>query len=325
MHVFSFQELFPAFRCIFLFLGGEAAAQKEKGCRCNRGYKTDILRKWQSEICDTLPSEAQQKYQNKIMAWNPEVYDQFKKERSQPFYDLVALTEKKPGLSILDLGCGTGELTATLQQSFQNAQILGIDSSAEMLRKTANLENSGLKFMQRNIEEQLQQEETFDLIISNAAIQWCGNHDELFPKIIRKINSGGQLAVQIPSNHHFIVHRLLRKIAETEPFQSAYRGWQRAYTVLTMEEYAKILFDNKGTRINVFEKVYPHVMENAEAIFSWASGTAMLPYIEKLPEDLQSEFKEKYLEALKDIYPQSPVFYPFKRTFIYAQFQNNQS
>ena len=256
----------------------------------------------------------------KIMTWNPDVYDKFKKERAQPYFDLVNLTEKKSGISIIDLGCGTGELTATLQQNFENSQILGVDSSAEMLEKAGNFQNSRLKFIQRSIEDQVQQDEKYDLIISNAAIQWCSNHPELFPKMISKINSGGQLAVQMPSNHKFIVHQLLNKIAEKEPFKSVYNGWKRAYSVLNTEDYAKILLDQNGTDVNVFEKVYPHVMENAEAVYNWASGTAMIPYIEKLPEDLKENFKQEYLKELKAIFPGCPVFYPFKRTFIYAKF-----
>ena len=255
------------------------------------------------------------------MAWNPEVYDQFKNERSAPFFDLLNLVQSKDNLSVIDLGCGTGELTSKLLDYLQDSQVLGIDSSAEMLEKARHFETSRLKFIQRNIEDQLNLNDTFDLIISNAAIQWCNNHKELFPRIIGMIKSGGQLAVQIPSNHEFIVHQLLRKVAETEPYQSAYNSWTREYTVLKIEDYAQILFDNKGRDITVFEKVFPHVMDDTEAIYTWASGTAMIPYIEKLPgDDLKEKFKQDYKKELKNVFPESPVFYPFKRTFISAKF-----
>jgi len=255
------------------------------------------------------------------MAWNPEVYDEFKNERSAPFVDLLNLVESKDNLSVIDLGCGTGELTSKLLDYLQDSKVTGIDSSAEMLEKAKHYETSRLKFIQKSIEDQLNINDTFDLIISNAAIQWCNNHKELFPRIISKINKGGQLAVQIPSNHEFIVHQLLRKVAETEPYKSAYNSWTREYTVLKIEDYAQILFDNKGNEITVFEKVYPHVMQDAEAIFTWASGTAMIPYIEKLTdEDLKEKFKEDYKKELKNTFHESPVFYPFKRTFISAKY-----
>lgn len=254
------------------------------------------------------------------MAWNPEVYDQFKEERSAPFLDLLKLVESRTGISVIDLGCGTGELTSKLLDYLDDSKVLGIDSSEEMLEKAAQFKTSRLTFEKRSIEEQLHLGDTYDLIISNAAIQWCGNHKELFPRIISKVKEGGQLAVQVPSNHEYVVHQLLRKIAETEPYKTAYNSWKREYTVLRIEEYARILFDNKGREITVYEKVYPHVLEDAEAVFAWASGTAMLPYIEKLPEDLKEQFKKEYKHVLQNIFPESPVFYPFKRTFISAKF-----
>lgn len=254
------------------------------------------------------------------MAWNPEVYDQFKEERSAPFFDLLKLVESRTGISVIDLGCGTGELTSKLLDYLEDSKVLGIDSSEEMLEKAAQFKTSRLTFEKRSIEEQLHLGDTYDLIISNAAIQWCSNHKELFPRIISKIKKGGQLAVQIPSNHEYVVHQLLRKIADTEPYKNAYNGWAREYTVLTIEDYARILFENKGIEITVYEKVFPHVLEDANAVFVWASGTAMLPYIEMLPDEMKEKFKNDYKQQLQNIFPESPVFYPFKRTFISAKF-----
>ncbi|MCS4301985.1 methyltransferase domain-containing protein [Chryseobacterium sp. BIGb0232] len=254
------------------------------------------------------------------MAWNPEIYDQFKEERSAPFFDLLKLVESRTGISVIDLGCGTGELTSKLLDYLEDSKVLGIDSSEEMLEKAAQFKTSRLNFEKRSIEEQLHLGDTYDLIISNAAIQWCSNHKELFPRIISKIKEGGQLAVQIPSNHEYVVHQLLRKIAGAEPYKSAYDGWEREYTVLSIEDYARILFNNKGREITVYEKVFPHVLENAEAVFTWASGTAMLPYIERLPDEMKEQFKNDYKQQLQNTFPESPVFYPFKRTFISAKF-----
>ncbi|REC59206.1 trans-aconitate methyltransferase [Chryseobacterium pennae] len=254
------------------------------------------------------------------MAWNPEIYDQFKEERSAPFFNLLKLVESRRGISVIDLGCGTGELTSKLLDYLEDSKVLGIDSSEEMLEKAAQFKTSRLNFEKRSIEEQLHLGDTYDLIISNAAIQWCSNHKELFPRIISKIKEGGQLAVQIPSNHEYVVHQLLRKIAGAEPYKSAYDGWEREYTVLSIEDYARILFNNKGREITVYEKVFPHVLENAEAVFTWASGTAMLPYIERLPDEMKEQFKNDYKQQLQNTFPESPVFYPFKRTFISAKF-----
>jgi len=254
------------------------------------------------------------------MPWNPETYDQFKTERSAPFFDLLNLVDSKPNLSVIDLGCGTGELTSGIFGYLENPNITGIDSSAEMLEKAEKHSTENLHFFQRRVEEQLELDEKFDLIIANASLQWCTEHQELFPDLISKLNEDGQLAVQVPSNHNFIVHQLLSKVAEMEPYKKEFKAWVREYPVLKIEEYAKILYDNNGKDINVFEKVYPHVMKNSDAVFEWASGTAIIPFLEKLPEELRENYKADYKVELKKVFPGSPVFYPFKRTFIYAKF-----
>ena len=254
------------------------------------------------------------------MPWNPELYDQFKKERSAPFFDLTKLVEVKANMSVIDLGCGTGELTSSLLALLPDSQILGIDSSKEMLEKARSFENDRLHFVQRTVEEQLAVNDSFDLIIANASLQWCQNHPVLLPEIISKLNSGGQLAIQVPSNHDFIVHRLLSHIAQREVYETEFKGWRRQYSVLKIEDYASILYQNNGKNINVFEKIYPHVLENADAIYEWATGTAIIPFLERLPDHLKTSFKNDYQSELRKVFPESPVFYPFKRTFIYAQF-----
>lgn len=80
------------------------------------------------------------------MPWNPDIYDQFKKERSAPYFDLIKLIEIESDMSVIDLGCGTGELTSGLLDFIPNSKIIGIDSSAEMLQKAEQYEQKDCSF-----------------------------------------------------------------------------------------------------------------------------------------------------------------------------------
>src|SRR4051812_2114070 len=106
------------------------------------------------------------------MAWNPGVYNQFKKERYAAFDDLLKLVTVKPGLSVIDLGCGTGELTRRLTDHLPGSKVLGIDASAEMLKEADAFATKNLVFAQHTIEDVLNQGKKWDLVFSNAAIQW---------------------------------------------------------------------------------------------------------------------------------------------------------
>ncbi|QNK64051.1 methyltransferase domain-containing protein [Pedobacter sp. PAMC26386] len=254
------------------------------------------------------------------MAWNPDTYNKFKQERFGPFYDLIQLVKVRPAIHAIDLGCGTGELTRKLADALPGSTVSGIDSSQEMLNDASAFQNEQVSFQKKTIEEQLASAEKWDLVFSNAAIQWLGNHETLYPKIISTIKPGGQLVVQIPSNHHHFTHTTLIELATTPPFAAALNGFTRISPVLDIQEYGKIFFNHGGTEITVYEKIYPHVLKDADALFDWVSGTAMIPYVEKLPEDIKQSFIATYKDRLRKQFKESPVFYPFKRTIMAATF-----
>jgi trans-aconitate 2-methyltransferase len=254
------------------------------------------------------------------MAWNPDKYNQFKTERYAPFYDLLALCKDRPDMAGIDLGCGTGELTRMLADHLTGLQITGIDSSKEMLQKAIEFENDRVHFHCRPIQDQLKESSTFDFIFSNAALQWVDDHPELIRAIIRMLNKDGQMAIQVPSNHDHYTHTFLLELASRAPFKTELAGWHRVNPVLSINEYAQILFDEGALENIVFEKVYPHVLKDADGIFDWVSGTALIPYLEQLPEDLKQRFKDEYRKALAERFKGSPVFYPFKRILMKATF-----
>src|SRR5690242_13857727 len=110
------------------------------------------------------------------MPWNPERYHQFQQERSAPFDDLLQLVKRREGLRIIDLGCGTGELTRRLADALPSSDVLGLDSSAEMLARATPYARPGVRFEQGTIEEVAGE---WDVIFSNAAIHWVDRHETL--------------------------------------------------------------------------------------------------------------------------------------------------
>jgi trans-aconitate 2-methyltransferase len=254
------------------------------------------------------------------MSWNPVIYNQFKSERSAPFLDLLALLRVRPGLEVVDLGCGTGELTAKLAETLPDSMVLGVDSSPEMLEKSVPANKSTLRFECISIEEQLKKSQQWDVVFSNAALQWIADHETLFPQIISHIRSGGQLLVQMPDQPNNITNRLLAQLAEQPRYAEVYHGWNRASHVLEMDRYAEILFENGSKSMQVFEKVYPLILKDVDALVTWVSGTALLPYLERLPESLKSSFLEDYRALLSKHFPKTPVFYGFKRILMEATF-----
>lgn len=247
------------------------------------------------------------------MTWNPEQYHKFKTEREQPFQDLIQLINIRPDLQIIDLGCGTGELTAQLQKILPHSHILGIDSSAEMLSHTHSDHN--LRFELIDIKEIQGQ---WDIVFSNAALQWLPDHHTLIPYLFSLLKPQGQLIIQLPSNQNHMAYRLIRNIVKEPPFRDYLNGFEFELTALGISEYAEILFRSGGVDITVLEKVYPCIMQDFRGIIEWVRGTALTPYLSRLSPVQQNEFLAVYAQRLQAAFPEQPVFYGFRRILLAA-------
>lgn len=245
--------------------------------------------------------------------WNPDQYGLFKNERSKPFFDLMALIEPKPGMKIVDLGCGTGELTAMLDQQFEAEKTIGVDSSEEMLERARSLK-SRVKFENEKIEK-WNPREKFDLIFSNAALQWCDNHDDLFEHLASKLKDDGQLAIQMPMNQDYPTHTVAREMAaEIAP------DFTIQDSMLTLSEYASMLYHLGFTRQTAFVKVYGHVLESRLGVIEWVKGTTLTRFKSRLtPPQYESFLREYERRLFSEIEETKPFFYPFKRVFLWAR------
>lgn len=253
------------------------------------------------------------------MPWNPEIYNKFKNIRYQPFYDLTDLVVSVDGMKAVDLGCGTGEQTAILSKKFEDAIFLGVDASAEMLVQSKALENNNLRFRQATTEQTMAAGEKWDLIFSNAALQWSDHHEVLFPKLIEQLNPQGQFAVQMPVQPENLLNQILSDLVGEEPFKRNLLGWARNSPVLSMDAYAQILFDAGLEDIQVIKKVYPIIAEDHETLYDFISGSALIPYVERLDGVQKVFFIKTFKERIAVRFPKLPAIYAFKRLLLYGR------
>jgi trans-aconitate 2-methyltransferase len=249
------------------------------------------------------------------MPWNPDQYRQFQAARAASFEDMLSLIQVRAGLRVIDLGCGSGELTARLADHLPGSDVLGIDSSAEMIAQAEALIRPGLRFEHAAIES-LGGE--WDLVFSHAALQWVPDHAALIPRLLGMVSPGGQIVVQVPSDHDHPARGLLRATAQEEPFRTALNGWLRPQSTLSIAAYTGLLFEHGAQVFTVFEKTYPAVLENVDAVIDWYTGTALVPYFERLPYNLHRPFLNRFRERLTARWPSGPVLYTGNRILFAA-------
>jgi trans-aconitate 2-methyltransferase len=255
------------------------------------------------------------------MPWDPEIYNQFKQIRYQPFFDLAALIKVDRVMTAVDIGCGTGEQTKLLSEKLAKAHVLGIDPSPEMLVKSKPFSNSILHFKQATVEEFLDSSSahTWDLVFSNAALQWSDHHETLFPRLIALLKDNGQLAIQMPVQHENALNRLLLDLVQEKPFTDFLKGWKRESPLLTIDGYAQIMFAGGLRNIEIIQKVYPIIAESPDGLLDFISGSALIPYVERLNEEQRASLLDEFRLRIQRHFPGFPAIYAFKRLLLYGE------
>lgn len=252
------------------------------------------------------------------MGWEPDRYLQFSDERLQPAIDLLNRISLAQSERIVDLGCGAGNVTRLLTQRWPEADITGLDSSPEMLDRarrvlpTARFELSGV--------EHWEPDGPPDLLFSNAALHWVGDHSSLFPRLLDSLSPGGVLAVQMPGNFEAPSHRLIRELAAS-PAWTGKLGPGRMGAVLPMADYQHILAP-RCTRLSLWETTYWQSMSGPAPVLDWLRGTTLIPYLAPLDDVTRAAFLAELGASLAAAYPADATgttLFPFRRIFILAQ------
>jgi trans-aconitate 2-methyltransferase len=251
--------------------------------------------------------------------WDADLYLKFANQRTQPSLDLIARIELARPARIIDLGCGPGNSTEMLRRRWPEAEVIGLDSSTEMLAAAAKAHPAGRWVL--GDAASWTAEAPFDLAFSNAALHWIPDHAALFPHLLGQVAAGGALAVQIPAHHLSPLHQVTLEVASAPAWRARMEGPRHALTKETPAFYYDVL-QPLAARLDIWETEYQHVMEGPQAILDWFRGTGLRPFLEALASDDERERFERLLLAdYTRAYPRQKdgrILFPFRRLFLVA-------
>ncbi|MCL2343464.1 MAG: methyltransferase domain-containing protein [Firmicutes bacterium] len=253
--------------------------------------------------------------------WQPNLYLTFGKERTQPSIDLVTKIDHSNPKRIIDIGCGPGNSTNVLKARWEQAEITGLDSSESMIGE-AKSKYPGMNWLCADASGDLTGLGLFDVVFSNAAIQWIPNQESLLPKLFGMLNRGGILAVQVPCTKYMPIHTELEKLTSTDQWKPHFSNMASTYSVHTVDFYYDLLC-RLTPDIDLWETNYFHIMNTYSDIVKWYSGSGLRPYLDCLTDaKINAEFVKEYENALKDTYPiqaDGRILFPFTRIFFIAK------
>ncbi|GAA3279255.1 trans-aconitate 2-methyltransferase [Paenarthrobacter aurescens] len=271
------------------------------------------------------------------MEWDPSKYVEFGNHRDRPFHDLVARVRSTAPVKVVDLGCGPGNLTATLADRWPGAQVVGIDSSPEMLQRARSLwqhstaqkpddanpgagKKTQLTFEPGDI-AQWEPDADTDVVVTNAALQWVPGHEEMMASWLRDLKPGAWFAMQVPGNFTSPSHTLMRQLAESRTWSRRLGGVLRHDgAVGSPADYLGIMLD-AGCAADAWETTYQQVLHGEDPVLEWVRGTGLRPVLAALSAEEAAEFEKEYSALLSEAYPSTPhgTIFPFRRIFAVAQ------
>jgi trans-aconitate 2-methyltransferase len=256
-----------------------------------------------------------------VVMWDPQQYRRFGDERSRPFFDLVGRIDSGNPRSVADLGCGPGNLTATLAERWPEAAVTGVDSSPAMIEaaRAGNPGGGRLSFVLGDIGDWTP-DAPLDVIVSNAALQWLPDQLKTLSRWAGLLAPGGWLAVQAPGNFDQPGHAVMRELAASGRWRPLLDGVQLNRQATDPADYLDLLAGS-GCVVDAWETTYLHVLPGEDPVLEWYKGTGLRPVLDALPPDLAGEFTAEYGARMRAAYPARPygTVFPFRRVFVVAR------
>lgn len=248
--------------------------------------------------------------------WDASQYLRFGDERLRPAIDLLTHIPTPAPASVLDLGCGAGNLSAILKRRWPDAEVLGVDGSASML-EAARVEAPDCRFEQADLSNWEPQQQ-FDLIFTNSTLQWLSDHPALFPRLLKFLRPGACLAVQMPVMHDAPLRVAQTQLARAPAYVDALGQVSERRSVLTPQGYYDLLRPLTKT-LDIWQTTYLHVLKGEDPVLQWASGSSLRPYLDKLQGAQREAFRAEYAQRMKQAYPpgvDGSTLLPFQRLFL---------
>jgi trans-aconitate 2-methyltransferase len=251
--------------------------------------------------------------------WSAEQYLKFEDERTRPPRDLLAQIPLQAPRKIVDIGCGPGNSTELLVKRWPNAAVIGIDTSADMLRQ-ARERLPHQTFIEANVAHWVPPEGT-DLLFGNAIFQWVPGHLKQLQRLLGTLPGGGVLAVQIPDSLEEPAHVLMREVAREGPWAKQLSEKARVRDEVPLPGGYYDALSPLCTHLDIWHTIYNHPLANAEAVVEWVKGTGLRPFLEMLETPERKQFLAEYTARVASAYlPQADgkVLFRFPRISIVA-------
>jgi trans-aconitate methyltransferase len=238
--------------------------------------------------------------------WNPDDYAKHSSVQQKWAREVISKLQLDGDEAVLDIGCGDGKITAEIASHLSRGNVLGVDSSSEMIEFALNnfpqVRYPNLSFQVVDA-RRLPFKEQFDLVFSNAALHWIKDHKHLVLGIKSSLKPNGRMLLQMggKGNAESMIAILETVIAEKE-WEEYFSGFEFPYGFYSPVMYNRWLKEASLNPIRL--ELIPKDMSysNEDGFAGWIR-TSWLPYTNRVPVHLREKFIAQIVERYMKIYP----------------------
>lgn len=254
-----------------------------------------------------------------MSSWSPSHYLRFEDERTRASRDLLARVPLAGAKRVVDIGCGPGNSTELLAERFADADVIGLDSSAEMLA-AARKRLPRATFIEADISQWTPQEPV-DLLFANAVFQWVPDHLSVLARLLESLSPGAVLAIQVPDNFSEPSHRLMVDVAMGGPWRDRLESAKASRDTIPSPAGYYDRLKPLSANVDIWHTHYNHVLDGPDAIADMFASTGLRPYLARLDDTEQEAFLSQYRQLVAEAYPllvDGRAILRFPRLFVVA-------
>ena len=193
--------------------------------------------------------------------------------------------------SVLDLGCGDGTLTAQLAELVPQGEVVGIDSSHGMIDAARQKERRTLSFQRMDINE-LNFQERFDIVFSNATLHWVRDHRRLLQNVHRALRPGGRLRFNFAGEGNCSNFLVVVRDAMAQPeFRSFFNGFEWPWYMPTVDEYRSLAEASGLREVRVWGENADRCFPDDEAMIRWIDQPSLVPFMSHVADGAKDSFR----------------------------------
>ncbi len=222
--------------------------------------------------------------------------------------------------SVLDLGCGDGELTKQISYLLPHGKVIGIDASEGMICTAKKLETENLKFEKIDINE-ISYSEEFDIIFSNATLHWVKDHQKLLGNCFKALKPGGILRFNFAGNGNCSnFFSVIQQIIKHRDYENFFKSFEWPWYMPDIEKYKTAVLKSNFKNINIWEENADRYFSDKTDMIKWIDQPSIVPFIKMVNGNLRDEFRSQVIQMMidKTLQTDGSCFETFRRINVYA-------